>query len=150
MRRISMTTCGRGPFYLLVLAITVCGGTGAAQSGGTVTAKGAANSPAGRTHTYYIAADEVVWDYGPGGTNRITGQPFGKDESQWMANGPHRIGKVYKKAVYREYSDATFTSLKPRPKEWEHLGFLGPLLRAEVGDTIQVVFKNNLNLNPAS
>ncbi len=104
---------------------------------------------AAATHTYYIAADELTWDYGPSGTNRITGQPFGKDESQWMANGPHRIGKVYKKALYREYTDATFTRLKPRPKEWEHLGFLGPLLRAEVGDTIQVVFKNNLKF-PAS
>ena len=27
--------------------------------------------------------------------------------------------------------------------EWEHTGILGPILRAEVGDTIRVVFKNN-------
>jgi FtsP/CotA-like multicopper oxidase with cupredoxin domain len=27
--------------------------------------------------------------------------------------------------------------------EWEHLGLAGPILRAEVGDTIKVVFKNN-------
>ncbi len=114
--------------------------TVAAQGG----APAAQNRTAGKTRTYYVAADEVTWDYGPGGTNRITGQPFGKAESEWMASGPHRVGKVYKKALYREYTDATFTRLKPRPKEWEHLGFLGPLLRAEVGDTIQVVFKNNL------
>ena len=50
-----------------------------------------------------------------------------------------------KKALYREYTDASFTELKPRPKEWEHLGFLGPLIRAEVGDTIRVVFRNNLS-----
>jgi FtsP/CotA-like multicopper oxidase with cupredoxin domain len=43
------------------------------------------------------------------------------------------------------YTDATFTQLKARPKEWEHLGLLGPLVRAEVGDTIQVVFRNNLH-----
>jgi FtsP/CotA-like multicopper oxidase with cupredoxin domain len=101
-------------------------------------------SSTGQTRTYYIAADEVTWDYAPGGINQITGQPFGDAESLWVASGPHRIGKMLKKAVYREYTDATFTRLKPRPKEWEHLGFLGPLLRAEVGDTIQVVFKNNL------
>ena len=33
--------------------------------------------------------------------------------------------------------------LKSRSSDWEHLGMLGPLLRAEVGDTIRVVFKNN-------
>ena len=53
------------------------------------------------------------------------------------------LGRVYKKSVFREYTDATFTTLKPRPPEWEHLGILGPLIRAEVGDTIQVFFKNN-------
>src|SRR5215472_15490789 len=98
----------------------------------------------GQSRTYYIAADEVTWDYAPGGINQITGKPFGDAESFWVANGPRQIGKVAKKALYREYTDATFAQLKPRPKEWEHLGFLGPLLRAEVGDTIQVVFKNNL------
>src|SRR5215471_19016928 len=99
---------------------------------------------AGKTRTYYIAADEVTWDYAPTGTNQIIGKPFGDAENFWVASGARQVGKVVKKALYREYTDATFTQLKPRPKEWEHLGFLGPLLRAEVGDTIQVVFKNNL------
>src|SRR5215472_11157844 len=98
----------------------------------------------GQTRAYYIAADEVTWDYAPGGINLVSGQPFGEPESLWVASGPHQIGKVLKKALYREYTDATFARLKPRPKEWEHLGFLGPLLRAEVGDTIQVTLKNNL------
>lgn len=97
-----------------------------------------------QTRTYFIAADEVTWDYAPGGINQITGKPFGDAESFWVASGPRQIGKVVKKALYREYTDSTFSQLKDRPKEWEHLGFLGPLLRAEVGDTIQVVFKNNL------
>ena len=102
----------------------------------------AAASPT--THTYYIAADEVTWDYAPSNANGVSGQPFGDEEKPWVGQGPHRIGKVFKKALYREYTDATFTQLKTRPQEWEHLGFLGPLIRAEVGDTIQVVFKNNL------
>jgi FtsP/CotA-like multicopper oxidase with cupredoxin domain len=103
----------------------------------------------GKLKTYYIAADEVTWDYAPGGINQITGQAFGDAESFWVANGPRQLGKVLKKAQYREYTDGTFTQLKPRSKKWEHLGLLGPLLRAEVGDTIQVVFRNNLHI-PAS
>lgn len=35
-------------------------------------------------------------------------------------------------------------ALKPRGKEWEHLGSLGPALYAEVGDVLVVVFRNNL------
>jgi len=46
-------------------------------------------------------------------------------------------------ALYREYTDGTFATLNPRPPEWEHLGTLGPVVRAEVGDTIIVHFKNS-------
>ena len=110
---------------------------------------GGANGLAGVTRTYYIAADEVIWDYAPTGVNQITGKPFGEEENFWVKSGPHRIGKIYKKAIYREYTDETFTTLKPRPPQWEHLGMLGPLIRAHVGDTVKVVFKNNASF-PAS
>ena len=69
---------------------------------------------------------------------------FGEPEAVWVESGPHRIVKVYKKALYQEYTDESFTTLKPRPPEWEHLGILGPLLRAEVGDTIRIVYRNNV------
>lgn len=126
--------------------------TGALPAGGLLAAAwlALASGPDGpTTRTYYVAADEVEWDYAPSGRNLISGLPFGEDESQWVATGPDRIGRVYLKALYREYTDSTFTVLKPRPPEWEHLGFLGPLLRAEVGDTIRVVFRNNARF-PAS
>jgi len=97
----------------------------------------------GKVRTYYVAADEVEWDYAPGGVDHMTGQPFDKYASIFIERGPHRIGSKYRKAIYREYTDATFGKLKPRAPEWEHMGLMGPLLRAEVGDTIQVVFKNN-------
>ncbi len=42
----------------------------------------------GQTRTYYITADEVTWDYAPGGINQITGRPFGDAESLWVASGP--------------------------------------------------------------
>jgi manganese oxidase len=91
---------------------------------------------AGQERTYYIAADEVIWNYAPSGMDKITGKPLPKTP-------PTFIGTSYEKAIYREYTDATFVTLKPRPPEWQHLGILGPLIRAEVGDTIKVVFKNN-------
>lgn len=98
---------------------------------------------AGTTRTYYIAADEVTWDYAPAGKNVITGQPFKGMEDIWTRRGPTQIGTKYKKAIFREYTDSTFKTLKPRPAEWEHLGMLGPVIRAEVGDSIRVVFRNN-------
>jgi FtsP/CotA-like multicopper oxidase with cupredoxin domain len=59
-----------------------------------------------------------------------------------MSTGPLSLGRTYKKAVFREYTDSTFATPKPRPAEWEHLGILGPLLRATVGDTFRIVFRN--------
>ena len=97
----------------------------------------------GVTRTYYIAADEVVWDYAPSGANAAEGRAFNEAEKPWMEAGPHVAGRKAKKALYREYTDATFTTLKPHAPEWVHLGFLGPLVRAEVGDTIKIVFRNN-------
>jgi hypothetical protein len=106
---------------------------------------GASQRSQSTTHTYYIAADEVAWDYAPSGLDQITGRPFDEIGRIFMQSGPDRIGRVYKKALYREYTDETYTTLKPRPPEWEHLGFLGPLVRAEVGDTIRVVYRNNVS-----
>jgi FtsP/CotA-like multicopper oxidase with cupredoxin domain len=97
----------------------------------------------GKTRTYYVAADEVEWDYAPDGVNKMMGMKFDGYAATFMRPGAHSIGKVYRKAIYREYTDPTFAKLKPRAPEWEHLGILGPVLRAEVGDTIRVVFKNN-------
>jgi len=107
--------------------------------------EGAANS---QTRQYYIAADEVEWDYAPTNTNQISGVPFGMpddpfDPATFVQSGRDRIGKVYLKALYREYTDSTFTTLKPVPPAWQHLGALGPVIRAQVGDTVVVHFKNN-------
>jgi FtsP/CotA-like multicopper oxidase with cupredoxin domain len=107
-------------------------------------------APAPMTRTYFIAADEVDWNYAPApDTNLITGQPYDSVARAYVATGPTDIGRVYRKAVYREYTDSTFTTLKPRDAAWEHLGILGPLVRAVVGDTIRVVFLNRAKF-PAS
>jgi len=104
---------------------------------------GAATSKGGVTRTYYVAANEVVWDYAPTDSNQIMGRGWEGFDREVMIPAADRIGHKFKKAIYQEYTDSTFTTLKPRPAEWEHLGILGPLLRAVVGDTIRVVFKNN-------
>ena len=44
-------------------------------------------------------------------------------------------------SLYKEYTDDTYTTEKEAP-EWA--GNLGPIIRAEVGDTIMVHFKNML------
>jgi FtsP/CotA-like multicopper oxidase with cupredoxin domain len=103
----------------------------------------AQTSPASKTRTYYIAADEVEWDYAPDGLDAMMGMRFERWGKMFTESGPHNIGKVYRKAVYREYTDASFSTLKPRPTEWQHLGILGPVLRAEVGDTLKIIFRNN-------
>jgi hephaestin len=100
----------------------------------------------GRTRTYFIAADDVVWDYAPTGINQITGEPFDEVANVFVENGPDRIGRRYIKALYREYTDASFTRRRPAQA---NLGTLGPMIRAVVGDTIVVHFKNNAQF-PAS
>ena len=120
--------------FALVL-ILACARAGAAQ--------GAGAKSTGKTRTYYIAADEVEWNYAPAGRDEAMGMPFDDISKLYTQPGPHRIGSVYKKAVYREYTDASFTKLKERPADEQYLGLLGPILRGEVGDTIKVVFKNN-------
>jgi len=103
------------------------------------------------TRTYYIAAEEIFWNYVPSWpVNPMTGGLFsGAEKNHIEGNGRDRIGHRYRKAVYREYTDDSFETLKTRAREWEHLGLLGPVIRATVGDTIKVVFKNKLRNNPA-
>ncbi|CAL1573460.1 unnamed protein product [Knipowitschia caucasica] len=95
----------------------------------------------GRQRVYYVGIVEDYWDYAPSGKNLLNGQDIRGDEfaSVFLAEGPDRIGKVYKKAMYREFTDGTFTQLAPRA-QW--LGYLGPVLRAEVGDVMVVHLKN--------
>jgi len=86
----------------------------------------------------------VVWNYAPGRINQITSGSFDEDEDAqtFVGAGPGRIGREYVKCLYRQYTDDTFRHRTPRPADDAYLGFLGPVIRAEVGDTIEVVFRN--------
>jgi manganese oxidase len=97
----------------------------------------------GKARVYFVAVEEETWDFGPSGTNTITGVPFASDSSgQYMTRNDTRIGSAVRKARYVEYTDAAFTTRKPVPPEWAHKGILGPVIRAEVGDEIRVTFLN--------
>jgi len=96
------------------------------------------------THRYYIAADEVNWNYAPI-------MPLDNAGDTWLTSDSNqaniRIGKIYKKARYVEYTNENFTTVKRTSSEWEHKGILGPILRAQVGDLIEVHFRNNASQN---
>jgi FtsP/CotA-like multicopper oxidase with cupredoxin domain len=92
---------------------------------------------------YYVAADEGPWDYAPMGHDYMMGAPFSESQKVFVQNTPQAVGKTYVKARFREYTDDTFSQTKFRAPKWDHLGVLGPLFRAEVGDTIKVVFRND-------
>lgn len=98
---------------------------------------------AGQTRNYYLAVDEVNWDYAPSRRDEAMGMDFDPVGKGFAEPGPHQIGRINKKAIYREYTDATFTTLKPRGPEDQYLGILGPILHGEVGDTFKIIFKNN-------
>ncbi len=97
----------------------------------------------GHIRTYYIAADEVLWSYAPVGRDVMMGKPFSALERPYSVRDRNHIGSKYWKAVYREYTDSTFRHLKLRRADQQYLGILGPTIRAEVGDTVKVVFRNN-------
>nr|XP_035971510.1 ceruloplasmin isoform X2 [Halichoerus grypus] len=94
---------------------------------------------------YYVAAEEIIWNYAPSGIDIFTKKNLtapGSASEVFFEQGSTRIGGSYKKLVYREYTDASFTNQKKRGPEEEHLGLLGPVIWAEVGDTIRVTFHN--------
>jgi FtsP/CotA-like multicopper oxidase with cupredoxin domain len=141
-------------------ALLLAGGATLASTSASTASLGAAGVTAvstGVQRTYYIAADPVKWDYAPHGKNDITGQPFTDAEKVFTQQGSNRIGHTYWKSLYRGYTDASFTHAIARPTSCaptaracdDTLGMLGPVIRAAVGDTIKVVFKNNTEY-PAS
>ncbi|XP_064412941.1 coagulation factor V [Latimeria chalumnae] len=87
----------------------------------------------GNTKKYYIAAKEVFWNYAE---NKIAKQYRNK------TSGRNRSKPKYKKVIFRSYTDSSFKSPDAYGEYDEHLGILGPVVRAEVGDVIQIVFRN--------
>ena len=103
----------------------------------------------GNVRRYYIAAEEETWDYLPSGWDNWLGVPLSVSPRARLAGytAPGSLGTKWQKAVYRGYTDSTFT--KQTIQESTH-GIQGPLLRAEVGDMIEILFINKLPGNYAS
>lgn len=94
------------------------------------------SAAAATTRHYYIAAEDGVWDFAPTGKNLVhcdPGPPPCAIPAPWAKH------HVYPATRYIQYTDATFTQKIAQP-QW--LGILGPIIRAEVGDTVQVHFLN--------
>ncbi|XP_021262077.1 coagulation factor VIII isoform X1 [Numida meleagris] len=89
----------------------------------------------GQIRQYFIAAMEVIWEYG-----NQRPQHFLKATDPM--SGRRKPFRQYRKVIFREYLDDSFTQPVMRGELDEHLGILGPYIRAEVEDTIMVKFKN--------
>ena len=113
-----------------------------------------------RVQEYWIKAEEILWDYAPSyPINVMSGKPFQTAPDVFLGKSSNRIGRIYRKAVYRSYTkdfgtiiDGPNEVIDPQTRAMkiirsigspqEHLGLLGPTIRARVGDTIVVHFKN--------
>uniref|UniRef100_A0A452SQL3 Ceruloplasmin n=1 Tax=Ursus americanus TaxID=9643 RepID=A0A452SQL3_URSAM len=102
------------------------------------------NQLTGKVRQYFIEAHEILWDYGPMGHDGSTGKNLrepGSGSDKFFQKSSSRIGGTYWKVRFEAFQDETFQE-KVQLEENKHLGILGPVIRAEVGDTIQVVFYN--------
>lgn len=90
-----------------------------------------------KVREYYISAEEIQWNYAPSGRDNLRDLPLAKSPAgKLYASG---IGTVYTKAIFRQYRDNTFSSAASHDPA---MGFFGPVIRAESGDQIRILFKN--------
>ncbi len=131
-----------------VAAAVVLGGAVAAviATTGRNAERAQGGDAAGTTRVYYIAAEEHPWDYAPKRRNELSGRPFGEEDKEFVERRQGRIGSTYVKALYRGYTDASFSRPALPPADERAHGLLGPTIRAEVGDKIKVVFRNRTRI----
>ncbi len=109
---------------------------------------------------YWLKAEQIYWDYAPSyPINEMTGENLNEDELVFTEKADDRIGRIYQKAVFRSYTpgykeiiDGPNEVINPETGEMkiirqpgskeEHLGMLGPTIRAEVGQKVKVHLKN--------
>ncbi|XP_051513639.1 coagulation factor VIII-like [Myxocyprinus asiaticus] len=88
-----------------------------------------------RFRSYYIAAEEIMWDYG-------INKPAQLIEHRERRRGMRKYFPAYRKVVFRAYQDKDFKYPMKRGELDKHLGIMGPVLKAEINDILTVVFKN--------
>ncbi|RXN15616.1 hephaestin 1 [Labeo rohita] len=118
------------------------------QSFYEVSACGSSASPTetpGKERHFYIAAEEMIWDYAPSGMNYMTNESLiegDSDSESYFSRDGGKLGGKYLKARYISYTDDTFTTKTHIAGSDKHLGILGPVIKAEAGDVIIVTFLN--------
>jgi FtsP/CotA-like multicopper oxidase with cupredoxin domain len=91
----------------------------------------AASPPTGRTIDYWVAAVPTSWNIVPNGRDAITGEEVPLSDS------------VLSTVVYRRYTPHWKKPIANAPRESaDGLLIPGPLIRARVGDTLRIHFKN--------
>jgi manganese oxidase len=109
----------------LLIALALAGSTLMAASGSAA------------VRQYFIAAEDQVWDFAPTNQNLIHCHP---EAAPCPIPAPWTDSHTFPVTRYVQYTDAHFTASVAQPV-W--LGILGPILRAEVGDVVQVHFCNH-------
>ncbi|KAK2849050.1 hypothetical protein Q5P01_008884 [Channa striata] len=104
-------------------------------SDGFVTSDVNPRSGVNKYRVYYIAAEEITWDYG-------IRKPHQLIKPGEMRRGMRKFLPEYKKVVFRAYMGENFQRPVSRGELDKHLGIMGPIIRAEVNDLITVIFKN--------
>src|SRR4026209_1494274 len=97
---------------LATILVCVAAALFGSRVGGSEQSTAAQKTTPGKVRTYYLAADEVTWDYAPGNKDGITGEPVnavgffrGTKPDERV---PKPVSTKYLKTVYREYTDGTF------------------------------------------
>lgn len=106
--------------------ITGAGAVGAVSALTAPTA--AAAQVPGRVREYWVAAIPITWNIVPTGRDPIEGRTFEPADT------------VFRTVVYRGFTPGWKRQLAPDP--FLQPGITGPFLRARVGDTLRVHFKN--------
>lgn len=110
-------------------------------------AAGARAPLGGLVRQFFVQAEEAEWDYLPSGWDWVAGVPAPESMHARVYTvlpppAPARIGTRHVKLRFVEYEDASFATPRNRSAEWLHLGLIGPVLHAEVGDQVRVVLRN--------
>uniref|UniRef100_A0A672J2R2 Coagulation factor VIII, procoagulant component n=1 Tax=Salarias fasciatus TaxID=181472 RepID=A0A672J2R2_SALFA len=83
-----------------------------------------------RPRHYYIAAEEIIWDYESSTDSLVS--------CSEMRRGMRKFLPEYKKVVFRAYRDKEFLRPVGRGELEEHLGIMGPVIRTEINDLLTV------------
>uniref|UniRef100_A0A3B3ZUE7 Coagulation factor V n=1 Tax=Periophthalmus magnuspinnatus TaxID=409849 RepID=A0A3B3ZUE7_9GOBI len=85
---------------------------------------------------YYVAAVEIGWDY-THLESAHSAPNHNELQSPYLPEAPHHLDYKYKKVVYVEYSDESFTK-----RVGSSTTLLGPFLKGKINDQFHITFKN--------